>query len=112
MSNQRNDGGYVFPLVVPLDEKPGMHQVEYGITRRDWLAALAMQGLTSSAIDSSDNMHPTTALEIARNAYHLADIMIRVGAEDASAYRMPMEVSTGESLENIGEMIAGAEKAA
>jgi len=89
-----DQGGYIYPLV-SLDEKNTPH-VELGMTRRDWLAGLAMQGLTGTGSGDSgkDNMHPTTALEISRTAYHLADIMIRVGHEDETSYRLPHEVAT------------------
>ena len=59
-------GGYVYPTM-------GNHvALTYGITRRDWLAGLAMQGLLMGA----DNIQP---IKLSGAAYQLADAIIKEG---------------------------------
>ena len=65
-----NKGGYVYPMwdgeVTTL-----------GISRRDWLAGMAMQGLMDAYARSEidDYLHN----ELAHDAYHFADAMIEEG---------------------------------
>lgn len=92
MNTKMDSGGYVFPLAVPDSDAPGGYRVDSGITRRDWLAGMAMQGIATASAQGGDSMHPTTALEVARSAYHVADIMIRIGNDDPSTYHNPAEV--------------------
>ena len=81
-------GGFVYPVYVDEDH-PNRQVVDYGITRRDWLAGLAMGGMVSGAHSQTDSMHPTTALEISRGAYHLADLMIRMSREETPEIKAP-----------------------
>ena len=85
MNEPIETGGFVYPTI---DE--GV--VDFGITRRDWLAGMAMSGLVASSNSSKDSMHPTTALEVARSAYHIADLMIRTSMEQEATTSHPAPV--------------------
>jgi hypothetical protein len=88
-------GGFVYPVYIDEDH-PSRRVANYGITRRDWLAGLAMQGLVSNMATDTSSMHPVTALEVARQAYHVADLMIRLSKEEAAAEQVvetPVAVS-------------------
>jgi hypothetical protein len=80
MNGPIDTGGFVYPVYID-EEQPNKHVVDFGITRRDWLAGLAMEGLISGSHSDKDSMHPTTALEIARAAYHVADLMISMSKQ-------------------------------
>lgn len=71
----KNDGGPVFPTPVVVT---GMHNtvqaVPGGISRRDWLAGLAMQALLAS-----DEFSDAQSFDIARWSYQQADDMIAEG---------------------------------
>lgn len=74
----KNSGGAVFPFQPILT---GGGRNEYGaqrsgISRRDWLAGLAMQGLLAN---NEYGKHPPNA--IADRAYQQADAMIKEGDE-------------------------------
>ena len=84
MNEPISSGGYVFPHQLDDGLPKGMG-MDPGITRRDWLAGLAMSGIAASPGATGDSMHPKTALEIAKAAYHLADLMIRTSDEGAAA---------------------------
>lgn len=66
----KDEGGQVYPVVSPVVEQ--VHAA--GITRRDWLAGLAMQGLLASHAPYTD---PYSML--AEEAYDIADAMIAEG---------------------------------
>ena len=71
---QDHKGVYVYPMAdndIPSDQP--------GITRRDWLAGLAMQGLLSSAKPSDGDL-PAGAFALA--AYDFADAMIKKGKKE------------------------------
>ncbi len=75
---QKDDGGFVYPSHEHIGEKNIA-----GITRRDWLAGLAMQGLLSnheaiSALKRMVEESKQSALgkELASLSYQLADAMI------------------------------------
>ena len=68
----RNDGGHFHPC--PDTAEWANHD---GITRRDWLAGLAMQGMFSAA-DRMNKDWPKTEI-IADWAYKYADAMINEG---------------------------------
>ena len=80
-----DDGGYVYPVYLDGDHR----DVAHGITRRDWLAGLAMSGLVTGSGSDKDSMHPKTALEVGRAAYHIADLMIRMSSEEAAEAEVP-----------------------
>ena len=81
MNGPIDSGGYVYPVY--LDRGSAGKEVgSPGITRRDWLAGLAMSGLVIGAGSDKDSMHPKTALEVARGAYHIADLMVRQSREE------------------------------
>ena len=67
----KNDGGFVYPS-----------DVTHGITRRDWLAGLAMQGLLANeecrqqSIRTAEKFNKTAPEITAHIAYELADAMI------------------------------------
>lgn len=66
MSN--NDiGGYVYPVATDSEV------YEYGISRRDWLAGLAMQGIVMRV---SDIINFDDQVFISKEAYKFADAMI------------------------------------
>ena len=68
MSN--NTGGPAFPAPAGVQ-----HITEQGMTLRDWMAGMAMQGICASGPDISN-------LVIASEAYALADAMLK--AREAS----------------------------
>jgi hypothetical protein len=80
-------GGFVYPVYIDEDH-PSRRVADYGITRRDWLAGLAMQGMVAGMNVDKSSMHPVTALEVARQAYHVADLMIRLSREEAAAEQL------------------------
>lgn len=80
-----DSGGYVYPVYLDGDHR----DMSPGITRRDWLAGLAMSGLVGGTGSDKDSMHPKTALEVARSAYHIADLMIRMSGEEAAEAEAP-----------------------
>ena len=86
MKTAVDQGGFVYPFVFRDEEEHRTRYAEYGITRRDWLAGMAMQALVSIVVSTEDNMHPHTALEIGKSAYHIADIMIRMSKEELTGY--------------------------
>ena len=68
---KQNDGGPAYPIE---REKHDM----FGLTKREWFAGMAMQGLSKGYFDND-----VIADEIARAAYIIADAMIEVGEEVA-----------------------------
>jgi hypothetical protein len=69
----KNNGGFVYPLI--SSDPNHAHNdvvVQEGITRRDWLAGLAMQGLVAAIQTREDPKidYVTT------KAYQIADAMI------------------------------------
>lgn len=76
----KNDGGAVFPFQ-PLDRQ-GMQiaEMQLGISRRDWLAGMAMQGFLGSARISPDaELRRILSQQVAIASYELADAMIEEG---------------------------------
>lgn len=88
MSN-KNDGGQVYPSEQGQDAEGKWNQTyEAGITRRDWLAGLAMQGMagrefhgtmTKRAFGVPPGQAEDRFVEMARWAYALADALIAEG---------------------------------
>jgi len=64
-----DQGGFVYPHSIT-------EEFDSGITRRDWLAGLAMQGLIASC---GENQKYAPAGEIAHASYLYADAMIAEG---------------------------------
>jgi len=78
--SEKNDGGFVYPQI---DGDTWTH--EEGITRRDWLAGLAMQGMLSEDgwLNAITDVCVTTGRNsdsvLAEFAYDKADAMIAEG---------------------------------
>jgi len=75
--NKKPTGGEVYPRDGRATWSPGCakwvnHSIP-GISRRDWLAGLAMQGIMSGPQRSSG--------EVARRSYEVADTMIARGED-------------------------------
>jgi len=68
MSNK--DGGFVYPSSHITERGTTAHEDTLGISRRDWLAGLAMQG-------TSQILHDVES--ITKRAYKMADAMIAEG---------------------------------
>ncbi len=75
---KKNEGGSVYPhmLLKTGDEEKDLNYISMGISRRDWLAGLAMQGYLAAEGLQSDQVR------ISEHAYEIADIMIQRGSED------------------------------
>lgn len=74
------DGGPAFPVVVQLSDNHLVRREE-GMTLRDYFAAKALQGMLA-------NQHPYQASDehmFARDAYTLADAMIRARKEGGAS---------------------------
>lgn len=73
-----NEGGTVYPhnLLRTGGDETDLNYISTGISRRDWLAGLAMQGLLASEGMGADNVR------ISEHAYEIADIMIAKSIED------------------------------
>jgi hypothetical protein len=70
MSTDRNDGGSAFPF-------KGEQWTEHGMTLRDWLAGMVMQGLYAGRPQMA-LIHPIADAEL---AYSIADAMIAARAK-------------------------------
>ena len=73
MSDKIDNGGYVYPPSFKIVKKPyeeAWPEPINGITRRDWLAGLAMQGMLSNCEMSYD------FAGAAEDSYKYADAMI------------------------------------
>jgi hypothetical protein len=88
MSKDKVDGGYVYPgaKVKLYEVKDGTHESvsghQMGITRRDWLAGLAMQGLISVPFETVTIVIDGEKIEpesMTKSAYRIADAMILEG---------------------------------
>lgn len=77
----KDDGGFVYPLSGGGIGKPTDNK---GITRRDWLAGLAMQGHIANAnkefikaiVDCANENGITEAEMVSAASYEIADAMI------------------------------------
>ena len=65
----KDTGGSAFPF----QEQAGQVQPEYGLTKREWYAGMALQGLLAS---KEVNFFEESGQDIARLTYMLADAMI------------------------------------
>jgi len=75
---ENNDGGYVYP------HDSSNARICNGITRRDWLAGMAMQGMLSrenilTDLDVNVNRRKTLKRVVAEWAYEYADSLIAEG---------------------------------
>ena len=69
-----DDGGQVHPFIEFRTDRPS--EVIVGISRRDWLAGLAMQGYLASPDGKFSNREK---IPVAQRAYEQADAMIEQG---------------------------------
>ena len=69
--SKKDDGEQVYPRGIALDPKNSNPHFTEGISRRNWLAGLAMQGMLASGAFVSD--------KISESAYEQADAMIEQG---------------------------------
>ena len=81
---ENNDGGYVYPMRMTIEELHRAHHWSKGITRRDWLAGMAMQGMLSrenilTELDVNVNRRKTLKQVVAEWAYEYADSLIAEG---------------------------------
>ena len=72
-----DDGGQVHPFIEFRTDRPS--EVVIGISRRDWLAGLAMQGYLSAPENKFSNREN---IPISQRAYKIADAMIARGNEE------------------------------
>jgi len=75
---KKNDGGTVYPhhLLRTGADESDLNYISTGISRRNWLAGLAMQGLLASEGVQDD------LARLAERAYEMADTMIKVESDD------------------------------
>lgn len=79
--NDKDGGGQVYPSIYIEEKRVGEYVVQgpaerAGLSRRDWLAGLAMQGIMANG---NFDDHETWMESVADNAYILADAMIAEG---------------------------------
>lgn len=72
MSENKDMGGRIYPSVGEFPQHPSKIE-RLGITRRDWLAGLAMQGELASQSPSSEWHKPN---KLVKRVYMFADAMI------------------------------------
>ena len=75
MSEPIDDGGPITASMVQCDN--GIEAVG-GLSHRDWLAGMALQGLVASGLRGFD---PDDCMRTAIRAYALSDAMLAVGKE-------------------------------
>ncbi len=86
-----DSGGMAFP-VTPTDNSGQIGPTEYGLTKREWFAGMALHGMLSDPSPSSRGCAEAVASNLAtgrdistftgiitKAAYHYADAMIRAG---------------------------------
>ncbi len=75
---KKNEGGTVYPhnLLRTGEDETDLNYISTGITRRNWLAGLAMQGLLSA-----EGVH-VDPVRLAERAYEMADTMLKVELDD------------------------------
>ena len=74
MSDKIDDGGQFHSYTILTKEQ--LHTGAQGITRRDWLAGLAMQAMLSDMGDEKNNQKTAEFKAIPILAYRMADLMI------------------------------------
>jgi len=76
--SEKDDGGPVYPIFNQegFTTHLGNGESAEGISRRDWLAGLAMQGLLSS---EDIDLNSTSYEDVALDSYRIADAMIAEG---------------------------------
>jgi len=87
---KKNEGGPVQPnpLDIPFEDDGRKKDYVYGITRRDWLAGLAMQGMMANPEIIDSEIAPRmaqgegSAENITKTSYRIADAMIAEGDKD------------------------------
>jgi len=72
MNDKEKTGGSAFPATWISDT---------GMTLRDWLAGMAMQGIISQLWFPNARNNPAAAKMFAENAYMVADEMLKVRKE-------------------------------
>lgn len=82
----KNDGGQMCPGFPSTEDGRGI--LSEGITRRDWLAGLAMQALvgTLTAWVNHWQYDPPSAKDVAKTAYKFADALIAEGNPEEAAH--------------------------
>lgn len=76
----KETGGWAFPGETKIEKtRLGSHETrQCGMTLRDYFAAKAMQGwLSSYGVDAVHPAHSGNAVDAAKNAYALADAMLK-----------------------------------
>lgn len=82
MSEEINAGGAAFPTLD--DAGSGLGLREWGLSKRDYFAAKALQGMLSNCTGSFGVSQTSANNVIARSAYALADAMLRAREGDAA----------------------------
>lgn len=78
MSEQINDGGPAFPR--SSQGPSGDLDMTFGMSRRDYFAAKAMQGMLSSNATTPPHMKDNDIFEaVSKSAFKIADAMIAEG---------------------------------
>lgn len=75
---KKNEGGSVYPhqLLKTGEDQTDLNYISIGISRRNWLAGLAMQGLLASEGTHGD------PVRLSERAYEMADAMLKVELDD------------------------------
>ncbi|QDZ10556.1 hypothetical protein [Devosia ginsengisoli] len=79
--SRRDNGGHAFPPALVKHPHSGTITGASGMTRREWLAGLAMQAMLTGAFSKNNPLEAADLTSICAGAYRFADAMIAEGSK-------------------------------